>query len=521
MSKGDALHRLVHSLELNEKRYFKLQSSLQKKNSNLTQLFDFLCKVPEYSEEQVRKTFAGERFLDQLAVTQNHLYEQVLKAMRSYHLKRSIDFKLQGMMQDVQFLFEKGLTDQSELLLRRVRKAALKHDSFMILLMVVEWETKLVAEGFFIGKDEADLDSLSDQYYELLGFLQNEREYMDLQFKVFNNYYKIGVERKNEEYKTNDQIINQFALKQYDRALTFRSRISFLNIHAQYNKINGNWEEAYRYRKELLELVSERFGASFEPDAVKRYFVALNNLVPICMKLGRYTEVEELLNELDTIEERSFATHYSIELGQRIRYQGMIGRLALYTRLSRVEEGLAIVAVIHEELEALEHYPRRYVTTHLYFNAAYFLFSVGRYSDAMRFTNRILNDSDVRNIEDLHASTRMLTMMLQYELGRSELMEYMAKSAKRYLVKLEGLYGFETIMLDNMKKLSSSRPPKSMRQFFTRLKEQLLEAGYEPGERNALSTLDIVAWVDSKIEDRPLTIILKEKNERRRAATGQ
>lgn len=516
MSKGDALHKLVHSLELNEKRYFKLQSSLQKKNSNLAQLFDFLSRVPEYNEEQVRKSFEGERFLDQLAVTQNHLYEQILKAMRSYHLKRSVDFKLQGMMQDVQFLFEKGLTEQSEFLLRRVRKAAQKHESFMILLMVVEWETRLVAEGFFIGKDEADLDLLSDQYYELLGFLQNEREYMDLQFKVFNNYYKIGVERLNEEYKTNDQIINQFALKQFDRALTYRSRISFLNIHAQYNKINGNWEEAYVYRKQLLDLVSERFGASFEPEAVKRYFVALNNLVPICIKLGRYDEVEQLLNEADNIEERSFATHYSIELGQRIRLQGMIGRLALYTRLGKVEAGEAVVERINGELDMLAHYPRRYVTTHLYFNAAYFLFTIGRHSDAIRFTNRILNDSDVRNIEDLHASTRLLAMMLQYELGRSELMDYLARSAKRYLVKLEGLYDFETIMLNHMKKLSSSRPPKSMRLFFTQLRDELLKAGYEPGERNALSTLDILSWVDSKIQDRPLTVILKEKNERRR-----
>jgi len=518
MSKGDALHDLIHSLELNEKRYFKLQSSLQKKNSNLTQLFDFLCKVPAYDEEQVRKAFEGERFLDQLAVTQNHLYEQILKAMRSYHLKRSIDFKLQGMMQDVQFLFEKGLAEQSETLLRRVRKAAMKHDSFMILLAVVEWETRLTAEGFFIGKDEADLDSLSDQYYELLGFLQNEREYMDLQFKVFNNYYKIGVERQNEEYKTNDQIINQFALKHYDRALTYRSRISFLNIHAQYNKINGNWEEAYRYRRQLLDLVSEHFGASFEPEAVKRYFVALNNLIPICMKLGRYDEVEHLLNEADTIEERSFATHYSIELGQRIRYQGMIGRLALYTRLGRVGDGAAIIDRINEEIEALEKYPRRYVAMHLYFNVAYYLFTVGRNSEGIRYCNRILNDNEVRNIEDLHASTRILAIMLQYEIGRSELLEYLARSAKRYLVKLEGLYGYENIMLTFMKRLSSSRPPKSMDTVFAKLREELVEAGYEPGERNALSTLDLLSWVDSKLQKRPLVDILKEKNERRRTA---
>ncbi|MCF8257478.1 MAG: hypothetical protein K9J06_08000 [Flavobacteriales bacterium] len=517
MSKGDELHQLIQSMELNEKRYFKLQSSLQKKNSNLTQLFDFLSNAQQYDEEEVRTQFAKEKFLDQLAVTQNHLYELILRAMRAYHLKRSIDFKLQGMMQDVQFLFEKGLKSQAEAVLRRLRKVAMKHDSFLIMLQVVEYETKLIAEGFFVGKDETDIETLSEQYYEVLGLLQNEREYMDLQFKVFNNYYKIGVERKNEAYKTNDQIINQFALRHYDKALTYRSRIAFLNIHAQYNKINGRWEEAYRYRRQMLDLVSERFGASFESDATKRYFVAINNLVPICMKLGRYDEVAQLLNELDTIEERSLATHYSVELGQRIWMQGMIGRLALYTRLGLASEGLELAANISERIVEVQNYPRRYVVMHLYFNLAYFLFSIGQFSEALRYANLILNDDDIRDIEDLHASTRLLAMMLQYELGRSELLEYLVRAARRYLVKLEGLYPFESILLAFLRR-ASSLVDADVKTEFTNLRKQLVAVGYEPGDRNALSTLDLLSWVDSKLEGRPLTDILKEKNERKRTA---
>lgn len=504
-------------MELNEKRYFKLQSSLQKKNSNLTQLFDFLSNAEGYDEEVVRNYFAGEKFLEQLAVTQNHLYELILRAMRAYHLKRSVEFKLQGMMQDVQFLFEKGLKSQAETVLRRLRKVALKHDSFLILLQVVEYETKLIAEGFFVGNDERDLDALSDEYYEILGLLQNEREYMDLQFKVFNNYYKIGIERKNEGYKTNDQIINQFALRHFDKALTYRSRIAFLNIHAQYNKINGNWEEAYKYRKQMLELVSERFGASFESDATKRYFVAINNLVPICMKLGRYDEVIELLNELDTIEERSLATHYSVELGQRIRMQGMIGRLALYTRLGHAAAGITIATDIADNEVEIASYPRKYVVMHLYFNLAYFLFSIGKFSDALHYANLILNDQDIRDIEDLHASTRLLTMMLQYELGRSELLEYLVRAARRYLTKLEGLYPFESILLSFLRRVSSLYA-MDVKAEFSNLRKQLVSVGYEPGDRNALSTLDLLAWVDSKLEERPLADILKEKNERKRIA---
>lgn len=512
MAKGDRLHRLVQSLELNEKRYFKLQASLQKKESNLAKLFDYYVDAKEFKEEDLRKRFEGQKFLDQLAVTQNHLYDSILRAMRLYHLKRSLEFRLQGMLQDVQFLYEKGLVEQSGVMLRKVRKAALKNDSFLIILQVLDWESKLLSEGFYVGKDESDIDLISEEYYEILGALQNEREYIDLQSKIFNNYYKIGIERKNSDYKTNDQIVNQFALKDPNRALTFRSKCCYLNIHAQYNKINGNWEEAFEYRKQLLNLVEEEFGTGFNRDIVKRYFVALNNLIPICTRLRKWDMVDELITKMESIEERSLKTHFSDELKSRILLQSSIAKLAMYARLGKVDEGLALVDELTDRRDELSLYHRRYVLLHLYFNIAYFLLTAGKYSPAVRWLNLVLNDTDIKTAEDLHSSTRILTMLLQFELGRSELLEYLARSTYRFLNKLEGLYQFEEVMLAFMKKFSRNHQLRNDKSVFSKLKTDLENVEYEPSERNALSTLDLISWVNSKIEERPLHEILKAKN---------
>ncbi len=512
MSKGDKLYRLVHSLELNEKRYFKLQASVQKKESNLAKLFDYYVDAKQFNETELRARFKGQKFLGQLAVTQNHLYESILKAMRSYHLKRSMEFKLQGMMQDVQFLYEKGLVEQSAQLLKKVRKAAVKHESFLIILTVLEWESRLLSEGFYVGKDEFDIDAVSEEYYEILGALQNEREYIDLQSKIFNNYYKIGIERKNKNYKTNDQIIKQFALKDENRALTFRSKCCFLNIHAQYHKINGNWDEAYKYRRQLYELVEDKVGTGYNRDILQRYFVSLNNLIPICISLGKLKEAEEYIEKMEAIEERSLKTHFSEELKDRILLQSSLARLALYTRLGRKEEGLILVNDLEILKPKLELYHRKYVVLHLYFNVAYFLFTIGQHSPAIRWLNLVFNDTDVKSVEDLHSSTRILTMILQYELGRSELLEYLARSTYRFLNKLEGLYKFEEVMLSFMKKVSKNESLRGDVEAFEKLRHELEAADYEPGERNALSTLDLTAWVDSQIQAKPVYEILRNKH---------
>ncbi len=512
MSKGDRLFDLVQSLELNEKRYYKLQASLQKKDSNLARLFDYYSEAKGFDEEEIRARFAGEKFLEQLAVTQNHLHESILKAMRLYHLKRSVEFRLYGMIQDVQFLYEKGLVEQAHGLLKKTRKMAEKSDSFQVMLLVLDWESRFLSEEFYVDKDESDIDAISEEYYEILGSLQNEREYSDLQSKIFNNYYKIGIERKNDDYKTNDQIVNQFALKDPARALTFRSKCCFLNIHAQYNKINGNWEEAYRYRKELLVLVEEKFGTSYNRSIVQSYFVALNNLIPICIKLHKWKEVEELIEKLETIEERSLKSHFSDEIAARVFLQASIAKLALYTRLGNREKGLELVSRIREKHSKIEGYHRKYVLLHLYFNMSYFLFTVGEYSRSLRWLNMILNDTGINSVEDLHASTRLLTMILQFELGRSELLEYLARSTYRYLNKLEGLYAFEEIMLSFMKKFSKNDLLRQDKDVFKKLKADLAAVDYEPGDRNALSTLDLISWVESKISEQPLHQLLKAKN---------
>lgn len=510
MAKPDQLFELIHSLDLNEKRYFKLFATLQKKDSIIIQLFNVIAKQKVYSEEKVRAAFEGEKFLDQLSVTKNHLHDSILRALRGYHLKWSIDGQLYGLLQDMQLLYEKRLIDQCSVVMRKMKRIAKAFDKHKVMLEVLEWEQRLLSAGFYADTDEADIDQISEEYYECLGLLQNEREYQDLQAKLFNNYYKVGIERKNDNYKTNDQIVNQFALKQRDRALTYKSQLCYLNIHAQYNKVNGNWEEAFKYRTELKELILSRE----KPDHsdLLNLFTSINNLIPIAMKLEKYDMVDQLLRELRNIVKKPFKFKNTREIEIKILSQGTIAELALCVKLGRKDQGLAAVDRVLEQMIELRRKERKFPLLHLYYNMSYFYLSIGEYSKALRWLNEILNDTGIKSIEDLHASTRILTMILQFELGRGELLEYLARSTYRYLNKLEGLYEFERLMLKFMRKYTKIHFAGELKQELSELLKELELVAYEPGDRNELSTLDLPSWVTSKIQEKPLYVIMAAKN---------
>lgn len=513
MKKENSLFELIHSLNNNEKRYFMLEATSKRKDSNLSKLFEFLSGQKKYSEDAILKKFADESFSKQLHVTKNHLYEAILKSMRAYNIEKSLDHKLKGMLHDVQFLFDKRLVHQAKTILKRVKNLSEEYEKYTTQLEVLDWEAKILASQFYVGSIEKDIDNISDKYYEILEKLQNSREYNDLQSKMFNNYYKEGIERKNENYKTNDQIINQFILKDENRALSFKARCCFYNIHSIYYKINNNWEKAYEYRKKLLQLFEE--SERISPEDMNMHFAAINNLLPVSLHSGNYKEVADLLLKMRNITVKYPKVKVSEDIEMKIFTHSNIAELSLYVRIGETEKGQKLIETITPFIDENERKIRKFPLLHLYYNIAYFYFSIGKYSQSIQWMNKILNDNSLKSVEDIHASSHILTMILQYEQGRDELLSYLARSTHRYLNKLEGLYDFETILLSFLKKNSTTKNKKDLHKNFVKLREQLAQTRYEPGERNALSTIDLLAWVDSKIEGIPFHEIMKRNASQR------
>lgn len=503
MTRPDTLHTLILKMDVNEKRYFKLNGALQKKDSNMMRLFDFMSKMKEYDEASIRENFAGEKFLEQLAVTKNHVFNAILRSMRSYNIKRDIDLQLQGSLQDVRFLFEKDMLEHCLNELRAAKKLAVDNERYLIRLTILDWEARLLSDSRYAEADEADIDRISEEYYEVLGLLQNQREYLDLQSKIFNNYYKIGLKRKNTDYKTNDQIVNQFALKDESRAQTFVAKCCYLNIHALYRKMNNDWEGAYSFRIRLLELMEAHFDECGYIVGPERLFAAINNLIPICVRLGRYDEADAYLKK-----QRSLFNLYryhteTVESQIHFEMNALVAELAISVRIGDRKRGEKSVRASLVLLDSFSEEHKSFGRMHLMFNMAYFYFADRQFNKAIRWINNVLNDKKISSNEDLHATCRILAMMTHFELSKGDLLDYLARGTAKYLRKLEGIYAFEEAIMQFMRGYAKSRDFDEITELAS-LREKLLSLPYEPGERNALSVIDIPRWIDARLSKRPM-----------------
>jgi deoxyhypusine synthase len=143
-------------------------------------------------------------------------------------------------------------------------------------------------------------------------------------------------------------------------------------------------------------------------------------------------------------------------------------------------------------------------------------FGNGNYDTCIDYLQKIINENaDVRS--DLQSYSRLMHLMAHYELGNYELMEYLTKSVYRFMAKKENLTVVEEEMFKFLRKsfhVNRSKVQAELEKFLDKIK------GLEKNrhETRAFAYLDIISWVESKVQRKTMGQILQEKynNSRKR-----
>lgn len=150
MPKRDKLFQLVRSLSKSEKRYFSIytQMHIKGEDNDYMKLFKEFDRQEVLDEQKIKAHLDGERLLEHYAVTKSYLYDLLLKAMRSYS-KHSPDKKVLDLIQDVEFLYGKGIFDQALQLVNKARELSVEFGLVAARDLILHWEKLiLLASGY-------------------------------------------------------------------------------------------------------------------------------------------------------------------------------------------------------------------------------------------------------------------------------------------------------------------------------------------------------------------------------------
>ena len=109
MKYSEDLHELIHSMSKNEKRYFILNSSLQKGNKIYLQLFKAVEKQKIYDEKHIKDKYINEKFIKNYAINKNYLYSLLMKSLVHYNSPKSVDGQIHSLISECSIFFRKAL----------------------------------------------------------------------------------------------------------------------------------------------------------------------------------------------------------------------------------------------------------------------------------------------------------------------------------------------------------------------------------------------------------------------------
>lgn len=502
----DSLFQLISSLQKSEKRNFKLYVKRNSSNQDLkiVQLFDALDKMSNYDENLLLSKTASIK-KQQLHNIKAHLYRQILSSLRLLEGNENIDIQLHEQLDFAKLLYNKGLYHQSLRFLERIKESAKENNQIAILIEVLMKEKKI--ETLHITR------SMEDRAQELTNEVnaarvQYTRESLlsNLALKLYSWYIKNGLARNEEDEKEIENYFHDHLTDEIKSPVGFYQKLYFSQSYCWFAFIRQDFLMYYRYTQKWVNQFEEH------PHMIQietgNYIKGMHNLLNAHFNLRNYKGFKKTLEVFENFRETDL-----VKLNENNRIQVFvylyISKLNQHFLEGSFKEGLVMVDEIISQLEEYELYLDGHRTMVFYYKIASLYFGAGDYGKAIDYLNKIINWKVNLRI-DLQCYARLLHLIAHYELGNFQLLEYLIKSVYRFMAKMQNLSLVEEEIFKFLRRSFYVFPGK-IKPEFEKLLNIIKQFETSKFETRAFAYLDVISWLESKVYDKPVYDVMREK----------
>ena len=502
MRSSNELFELIKSLEKSEKRYFRLFCSFHGGNKKYMLVFNAIEKQKKYDEKSILTLFKKEKFATHFPVVKQYLYNLVLSSMESYH--SNTESELNSQLHRVTILYEKGLYAQCKKLIAKAKLLAIKYDLQLPLLELLRWELKLMSKQSFIGATEDKIKLIFNDIANSVEQYKTNNDYLLHIYLLFLSEMKSGNIRNNAEIKALKKIIDNPLFRINEKELSFQSQYLFYTAYGAYFFLQNDYFNSFIYQGKLIQLLDEN------PHQILKnplqYAQGIHNFFVCNLSLKKYQECAIIIEKLKKVQVKSSIGKTDIDF----RINEMT--LMLYLEIAAFNKGVQLIESTEEKWDKMDSSKiSKGRILMLQYNKAYLYFATGNYHKANEYLNKMLNEPmDIRKDDQCFA--RILSLIVHFEMGKQDLLEYEVKSIHRFLYKRERLYKVENLILEFIsKELPTIHSDKELLKSFESLLIKMKAIANDPFEQRAFDYFDFISWVESKVENRPFAEIVKEK----------
>lgn len=496
MKPSTELFDLIKSLTKSEKRFFKLFSSLQAGEKNYSRLFDYIEKQNTYDEAVLKEHFKGATFIKHLPSEKNHLYRLLLKSLRQFYGEQSISNIIKEEIKNVEILYNKALLKEASKVLKRAKKIAHENEEFYFLIDLIAWEKTLITAQYESGDFDVDLNKLIEEENLAIEKLRNLAEYHMLYSKINALFRSDGFVKNPEQIQMVDEIAEHHLIKGKNTALSVRAATICYYIQGLCAAVKRDFETSYTKFHRTKHILDN--SPKIKIDLGQRYMLTLFHLMQCYIDSEDFKMAQSILDDISNLEgQKGFN---SLQISLRIRNIALTKQMHLYNLQGEFEKALTLFESDQEKHLELIEKSNKESRIVFYFTMAYTYFGTDNFKSSLQYTNLLINDNESKLRQDIYSFARVLNLMLHYELGNFEHLEYCFQSTIRYLNKNKQNHEVVNVFSKQLKKIGNNLEyPASLEQLQETLK-QVQSLLKEDNERVILDFIDIESWLEAKIK---------------------
>ncbi|BDS13466.1 Rho GTPase-activating protein [Aureispira anguillae] len=505
------LLQLILSLTKGEKKHFRLLVTRHQTGEAplFLKLFDHLDKYKIYDEKLLLKRIPKIK-KQQLSNLKNHLHKQLLASVRILNRTHNLDITIREQLDYARLLYNKGLYHQSLDILAKTKTKAYYARQLVLILEIIEFEKRIESQ-YITRSIDTRAEELAAESKQITSKLCQEHELSDLSLLLYGQYLKTGFSRNEEESLYLKKTFEQRLSSYLPQKLSFYGQLYLFQSHIWYYHIQQNFKGCYRYARKWVDLFEE--APEMQTNDCPLYLKGLHNLLSSLFNLRayqRFIAALELLERFKSIPNTPHSTHVTGSICL-FRYIHRIGKHFMEGSFS---EG---VLWLQDVITVIENNPYNWDPHRImvfYYKIASLYFGSGDPAQATVYLNRIINHKKQSIREDIQCFTRILNLIAHYELGNTQLIEYQIKSVYRFLRKMKDLNQVQKRILLFLQK-TPYLVPSELRPAFIKLYQELKVLEENSSEQRSFLYLDLLSWLESKINNVPVEQVIQEKFRKR------
>jgi hypothetical protein len=390
--------------------------------------------------------------------------------------------------------------------LDKTKQQALENDEKHMAYEIVEFE-KLIESQYITRSIQGRADELAVQAKELNYRNTISSKLSNLSLQLYGIMLKTGYVKSDEEYHQIDNYFNKHIAKFDEDKFGFREKYWYYNANLWRSFLVQDFLSCYKFANKWVTLFYDNPSMIYLNPVffLKGNHYLLESLFMLKYKTNfkKYlVQLEETINDPkfpvnDNIASLSFLYLYN----NKLNYHILEGSFA--------ESEYLIPEVLYKMNQHSEHLDEHHEML-FYYKIACIYFGNEKYNESLFYLEKIINNKNLSMREDLMCFSRLLYLILHYELGNDYYLENQLRSTYKFMLKMNDLHEVQKEIMRFLKNLNSIYPGDIKKEFI-KMKERFIELDKNTYEKRAFLYLDIISWLESKIENRKIGDIIREK----------